>query len=316
VRSRTMRAVGLDEFGGPGVLHVVELPVPEPQAGEVRVRVAAATVNPTDVLFRSGRQLARMAGMTPPYIPGMEFAGAVDLPGPGVDLRPGSKLMGIMQPRSERGGAQAEFVVASAQSVVPIPGGIDFAHAATVPMNGLTALMAVQAANVLPGEPLLITGAAGAVGGYCVQLAKAGGMTVLADAKEQDELLVRNLGADYIYRRGPHLADAVRARWPAGVAGLIDAALMGPIVYAVVESNRRVVALRATGPDPAGRLQVSDVSVTEQASNTAALRKLADLTAQGVLTPRVAQCLPMGAASQAHELLAAGGVRGRLVLTF
>jgi NADPH:quinone reductase len=122
VRSRTMRAVGLDEFGGPGVLHVVELPVPEPQAGEVRVRVAAATVNPTDVLFRSGRQLARMAGMTPPYIPGMEFAGAVDLPGPGVDLRPGSKLMGIMQPRSQRGGAQAEFVVASAQSVVPIPG--------------------------------------------------------------------------------------------------------------------------------------------------------------------------------------------------
>jgi len=311
-----MRGVGLDDFGGPDVLHVVELAMPEPGAGEVRVRVAAATVNPTDTLFRSGRQRARMADMPPPYVPGMEFAGTVDAAGPGVELADGARVMGLMQPRTPRGGAQAEYIVASAQSLVPIPDGVGFAQAATVPMNGLTAVMAVEAVGVAPGEAVLVTGAAGAVGGYCVQLAHAAGMTVLADASERDEELVHSLRAHEIFRRGPELAAAVRAQRPGGADGLIDAALMGPVVYPAVKDGRNVVTLRLSPPEPAGRVHVHYVSVTEQAHNTAALQKLAGLVADGTLTPRVAQCLPMQDARRAHELLEAGGIRGRLVLTF
>lgn len=311
-----MRAVCLDDFGGPEVLHVVELPMPQPQAHEVRIRVVAATVNPTDTLFRSGRQKARMAGASPPYVPGMEFAGVVDAIGPGARFTVGTRVMGMMQPRQSRGGAQAEFVVAAAESVVPIPAGVEFGSAATIPMNGLTALLAVEAVDLSEGQTLLVTGAAGAVGGYCIQIAHALGLTLLADAREQDEELLRGFGVDEILKRGPRLAREVLACRPDGVDGLIDAALMGSCIFPVVRAGGTVAALRAGNDDPAGRVRVRDIAVTEHAGNTAAMQKLADMAADGTITPRVAQCIPMEQASRAHALLEAGGIRGRLVLTF
>jgi NADPH2:quinone reductase len=311
-----MRAVGLDEFGGPDVLHVVELAMPQPQANEVRVRVAAATVNPTDILFRSGRQRARMGDMPAPYVPGMEFAGVVDAVGSGVRFTPGTRVMGIMQPRQFRGGAQAEFVIAAASSVVSVPDDVRFEHAATVPMNGLTALIAVETVALSAGQTLLITGAAGAVGGYCVQMAHALGLVVMADALEQDVALIRRLGADEILERGSQLARAVLKLRPDGVDGLIDAALMGSGIYPAVRTGGTVAALRAGNEDPSGRVQVRDVWVTGQAHNTDALQRLAAMMGDGTITARVAQCIPMEEASRAHAMLEAGGLRGRLVLTF
>jgi NADPH:quinone reductase-like Zn-dependent oxidoreductase len=221
-----------------------------------------------------------------------------------------------MQPRQPRGGAQAEFVVAPVESVVPIPADLSFEQAATVPMNGLTALITVDAVAVSAGQALLVTGAAGAVGGYCVQMARARGITVLADASERDDQLVRELGAHEILRRGPQLAAEVLARRPAGVDALVDAALMGPIAYPAVRAGGNVVTLRGGAEDPTGALHVYTVSVTDQASNTSALQRLVEMLTAGTITARVAQCLPMEQASRAHALLEAGGIRGRLVLTF
>ena len=208
--------MGLHRFGDPDVLEVVTLPLPTAGTGEVVVRVVAATVNPTDLLFRSGQQAAGLAAVEPPYIPGMELAGFVHELGDQVTgLRMGQPVMGIVDPRSPQGGAQAEYVALPAASVVPA-GGRDLVEAATVPMNGLTAMMAIERLDASPGQVVLITGAAGAVGGYAVELAHLAGLTVVADVKDEDASLVRSLGADHLVPRGDGMVAAVRELFPGG----------------------------------------------------------------------------------------------------
>ena len=122
-----MRAVGITSFGGPEVLRIVERPVPEPGAGEVGIRVAAATVNPADTVLRSGRHGPPAGGREPPYVPGMELAGTVDVPGVGAGWQPGDRVMAVVSPSSPGGGAQAEFVVVPADSVARVPEGVSLA---------------------------------------------------------------------------------------------------------------------------------------------------------------------------------------------
>jgi NADPH:quinone reductase-like Zn-dependent oxidoreductase len=280
----------------------------------VVVRTVAATVNPTDLLFRSGQQAASMASLSPPYVPGMEFAGYVDQVGDAVTrLHVGQSVMGVVDPRRPAGGAQAEFVVVPEASVVPVPEGMDLAEAATLPMNGLTALVALDLLEASPGDVVLVTGAAGAVGGYVVQLAATAGLTVVADAKEADVSLVRALGADHVVPRGGSMASAVRELLPEGVHCLVDAARIGPEANAVVRDGGVVVAVRRSD-EADERLRYRYVTVPEHVTDTAALERLADLVDAGRLTPRVALRLPMDQAAEAHRLLEKGGLRGRVVL--
>src|SRR5918999_2677637 len=111
-----MRALTFSRFGGPEVLEVADLPEREAGPGQVRIWVAAATVNPTDIGFRSGRQSAQLSGLQPPYIPGMELAGVVDAAGPGSSWQPGDRVMAIVIPRRAEGGAMAESVVVPSAS--------------------------------------------------------------------------------------------------------------------------------------------------------------------------------------------------------
>jgi NADPH2:quinone reductase len=221
-----MLAVGLAEFGGPEVLNVVHVAEPCAKRGEVLIRVVAATVNPTDTLFRAGKQTHLMTALNPPYIPGMEFAGYVHQLGDGSSpLTRGQPVMGIVNPRRPGGGTYAQYVCAPIESVVSVSDTTDLAEAATVPMNGLTAKMAIEALEQVPGDTILVTGGAGAVGGYAIQLAKDAGLTVIADAKESDVALLHQLGADEVVPRGASMFPAVRGRRPAGVDGLIDGAV-------------------------------------------------------------------------------------------
>ncbi len=198
-----MRAVALREFGGPEALQVVELPDPEPGEGEVRIRVHAATVNPTDISFRSGRSAEALAAFPPPYVPGMELAGVVDLPGSGSPWQVGQRVLAIAQPSRGGRGAQSELVVLPDDSVALIPNGVSFEAAATLPMNGLTVRRGLDLLGLPKGETLVVTGAAGAVGGYAVELAKVDGLKVIAIAGHDDEVLVRSFGADsFVPRAG------------------------------------------------------------------------------------------------------------------
>ena len=117
-----MRAVEFTEFGGPEVLRLVWMPVPSPGPGEVRVRVAAAAVNPTDLAFRSGGHRSMPAGVSPPYVPGMDLAGVVDTVSPDAASRwaPGDRVMAAVTPWVPGGGAQAEFVVVAADALTRV----------------------------------------------------------------------------------------------------------------------------------------------------------------------------------------------------
>jgi len=312
-----MRAVTFSRFGGPEVLEVSNLTEREPRPGEVRIRVAAATVNPTDIGFRSGRQSALLTGLQPPYIPGMELAGVVDAVGPGVtDWKPGDRAMAIVVPRRSEGGAMAESVVVPAASVARVPEGTSLEAAATLPMNGLTVRLALDLLALKAGATLAVTGAAGAVGGYAVQLGVADGLHVIAVAAPKDEALLKKLGAETVVPRGDDAAQRIRSIVPAGVDGVIDAAVIGAPILPAVRDGGGLAAVRGFEGETERGITIHQVRVADYVQNQAALDRLGHLVAQGKLTLRVAETFPPERAAEAHRRLEAGGVRGRLVIVF
>ena len=312
-----MRAVAVTEFGGPEALHVIDLPEEHAGPGQVRVRVTAFAVNPTDTNLRSGLYLERDPVKEPPYVPGMDAAGVLVEIGEGVetDLVVGDHVMAVVVPGGAHG-AYREDLVLPARSVARVPAGVDDVAASTLPMNGLTARLALDSMALQPGQVLAVTGAAGAFGGYTIQLAKAEGLTVVADASEADEQLVRELGADVVVRRGDDVAARIREQFPDGVDGLADGSVQDDAVLPAVKDGGAVVTVRGYQGNGERGLRVSPVFVGSYAEEQEELDDLRVQVEKGVLTLRVAQTFPAGEAAEAHRRLEAGGVRGRLVVTF
>ena len=315
-----MRAVTFSRLGGPEVLEVVELPAPQPGPGEVRIRVAAATVNPTDISFRSGRQftVAQLAemGVRPPFIPGMELAGVVDAVGEGTSWRPGDRVMAIVNPRRPGGGAQAELVVVPVASVARVPEGTGLEAAATLPMNGLTVRLALDKLALRPGQTLGVTGAAGAVGGYAVELGKSDGLRVIAVAAPKDEALVKRFGASIVVPRSDGAIRGLYDAAPGGVHGLIDAAVLDAAALPAIRDGGKLATVRGfAGPSERG-ITIEPVRVTSYLLNHEALDRLGQLVAAKRLTLRVAETFPPERAADAHRKMAAGGIRGRLLIVF
>jgi NADPH:quinone reductase-like Zn-dependent oxidoreductase len=311
-----MRAAGVTEFGGPEALHLVDVPDEPLGPGEVRLRVAAAAVNPTDTHARAGAYAERDPVKQPPWVPGMDAAGVVVEVGDGVDhVAPGDTVMGIVVPSGAHGGYREDLVLPG-DSVVRAPAGTDAVAASTLPMNGLTARLALDLMALRPGQVLAVTGAAGAFGGYVVQLAKADGLTVVADASEADEALVRELGADVVVRRGDDVADRIREHFPEGVDGLADGSVQDALVLSAVKDGGAVATVRGYRGDGRRGVRVFPTLVRRVARDRAALDRLRQQAEDGVLTLRVAETFPVEKAAEAHRKLERGGVRGRLVLTF
>jgi len=311
------------EFGGPEALHLVDVPEVHAGPGEVRLAVQAAAVNPTDTGGRSGLY-ARMAGGVPemPWIVGMDAAGVVDEVGSDADgrLAVGDRVMAIVLPSGSHG-AYREQIVLPAASVVPVPAGVDLPAASSLPMNGLTARLALDRMELQRGDVLAVTGAAGAFGGYVVQLAKVDGLVVVADASEDDTELVRSLGADVVLPRGEGFVAAVRERFPDGVDGLADGSVQNAQVLGAVRDGGVVTTVRGyrgedADADLARGVRVLPVFVRDYGQNTEALDRLREQVEAGQVTLRVADVLPAAEAAEAHRRLEAGGVRGRLVLSF
>lgn len=321
-----MRAVVVTEYGGPDVLRQVEVDEPHAGNGQVRIRVHAATVNPADVLLRVGDvdDALQASPLPPPYRPGMEIAGIADEIGPDARtaLRVGDRVMAIVIPIDESGGGYAEYVVVDADQVTAAPSGSSHAQAATLPMNGLTARRALDVLGLAPGDTLAVTGAAGAVGGYVVQLAKADGLRVIADAAPADERLVSDLGADEIVTRGESVGQRIRERHPRGVAAVVDAALQGDDVMSALRDGGQIAVVRRPGErgtstlHPERGIEIRDVWVLDYTRATDKLDALRVLAEQGAVTMRVARTFPASDAASAHRAFESGGVRGRLVLTF
>ncbi|CAN5528239.1 NADP-dependent oxidoreductase [soil metagenome] len=310
-----MRAVGVTEFGGPEVLEVVDLPERHAGAGEIRLRVHAATVNPTDTYTRNGARAETLRKHPPPYVPGMDAAGVVDEIGHGVEteLQIGDHVMAIVVPSGSHG-AYSESLVVPAGSVARGPAGSSHAEASTLPMNGLTARLALDLLALEPGSTLAVTGAAGAFGGYVVQLARADGLRVVADASERDEDLVRGLGAHAVVRRGDDVADRFLDVVPDGFDGLVDGAVQNELVIPAVRDGGGFATVRGYPGEPVRDITFHQVWVREYAERHDLLDALRRQTEAGEITLRVARTFPASEAAEAHRLLEAGGVRGRLVI--
>jgi NADPH:quinone reductase-like Zn-dependent oxidoreductase len=312
-----MKAVGLTEFGGPEVLHIVELPDPEAGPGQVRIRVHGAAINPTDTQLRCGERSERLRDVPLPHVPGMEAAGVVEQIGEGVstELQPGDHVMAVVLPLGPHG-AYAARVVVPAASVARGPAGATHAEAATLPMTGLTARMALDVLGLEPGHTLAVTGAAGMVGGYVVQLAKAEGLHVLADAAPGDVDLVTQLGADVVVARGDGFAERVRHVNPQGVHALVDAALMNESGVGAVGDGGQMVTLRGFDSGDVRGITCHPIFVRHYVGEQKKLDGLRQLVEDGLITLRLAQSIPSEHAAEAHRIFERGGTRGRLVLEF
>ena len=309
-----MRAVGIAGPGGPEVVQLIDRPVREAGANEVRIAVRAAAVNPTDI----GLRTVGDANTPPPWTPGMDAAGTIESVGSGVEgLRPGQQVMAAVTPRRPEGGAQAELVVIPAASTVPAPDVVTLEQAATLPMNGLTAMRGLELLGLGAGETLLVSGGAGLLASYVIPLAKRQGLRVIADAAPADEQLVRSFGADEVVARGDGMPAAVRELAADGVAALFDTALLGRRAFATIRDGGAIAVVRGWDDGDTERgIDVRPVWVREVLQRTDWLHQLRGLASDGALKLRIAGEYPPERAADAQRAMEAGGLRGRALIVF
>ncbi|MDX2591604.1 MULTISPECIES: NADP-dependent oxidoreductase [Streptomyces] len=305
-----MRAVIVEQWGGPETLIEKDVERPEPGFNEVLVRVHAAGVNPVDWKTRASGALIDWG--TVPAV-GWDVSGTVEAVGPGVSLyRPGDEVFGMpLFPR--QAGGYAEYVVAPARHFAPKPTGLTHVEAAALPLAALTAWQAlVDTAGVRPGERVLVHAAAGGVGHLAVQIAKARGAYVIGTASAGKHDLVKELGADEVidYR-------AVRFE---DVVGDVDVVLDGlggqnaERSLKILKAGGRLITL--PGPDdvPAAPEGVRAVWMLVEPDHLG-LREIAALVERGALKPVVDTVLPLAEAAKAHEIGEQGRTTGKIVLT-
>ena len=303
-----MRVVEVAAFGGPEALALAERPDPHAGRGQVLVRVRAANVNPTDLSVRDGSVVHRNPAVTPPVIPGWDLAGEVAEVGEGVSgLSVGQRVTGMVYWPATSGtvGAYSELVAIDADWVVPTPEGIDDATAATIPLNALTADQALRIIDPQPGTTLLATGASGGVGAFGAQLAVQRGLRVIAQAGGGDEEFVASLGVEEVLPREADLTAIDE------VDNVLDAVPVGPVAATRLAHGGTAVFTRGVRePPPEGRR----FEVVLVKPDREALQRVVADAADGLLATRVAQVLPFADAARAHELVEAGGTRGKIVL--
>jgi NADPH:quinone reductase-like Zn-dependent oxidoreductase len=304
-----MRVAEVAEFGGPEVLRPAERPDPEPGAGEVLVRIHAANVNPTDLVSRSGAARRRMPELEPPFVPGWDLAGEVVAAADGSGFEAGERVLGMIPwiRIGGRVGAYAELAACEPEWLAPAPEGIDFATAATLPLNALTARQGLELIAAPSGAKLLVTGASGAVGGYATQLAARAGLEVLAVASDGDEDWVAGLGAAEVLPRSTDLSGI------GAVDAVFDAVPVGAEAAAPLRDGGAILFTRSAPEfERAGEVRVETLLAD---SDPEALRELAGDLGAGRLSTRVEATLDLAEAAEAHRRVEAGGLRGKLVLT-
>jgi NADPH:quinone reductase-like Zn-dependent oxidoreductase len=306
-----MKAVRFDEYGGADVLKVADVPVPDPGAGQVLVRVKAAGINPGEAKIREGMLHARWPA-TFPSGQGSDLAGVVDRLGPGVTtVAAGDEVIGWVDTRS----AQAEYAVVDADNLASKPADVPWEVAGALGVAGFTAWAALRAVNLKEGDTVAVSGAAGGVGSLTVQLARRAGATVVGIAGQHNQEWLREHGAIPV-RYGEDL-----------VGRIFDALLTTPQVDAFIDTyggDYVEFAINELGVEPS-RVDtivrydaVREYGVKSEGNavgaSAANLAELARLIAAGELEVPIAATYPLDQVREAYERLATGHVRGKIVL--
>ena len=306
-----MKAVRFDEYGDADVLTVADVPVPDPGAGQVLVRVKAAGINPGEAKIREG-MLHAMWPATFPSGQGSDLAGVVDRLGPGVTTAAaGDEVIGWVDTRS----AQAEYAVVDADNLASKPADVPWEVAGALGVAGFTAWAAIRAVNLTAGDTVAVSGAAGGVGSLTVQLARRAGATVVGIAGQHNQEWLREHGAIPV-RYGEDL-----------VGRIFDALLTTPQVDAFIDTHGGdyvEFAINELGVEPSRVDTIANFDAVREygvksegnaaGASAATLAELAQLIAAGELEVPITATYPLDQVREAYERLATGHIRGKIVL--
>ncbi len=296
-------AIVMTGYGPPEVLKWAAVALPEPGEGQVRIKVRAAGISPTDLALRAG--YLKDIPLPPDAVLGFEAAGTVEAAGPGVSgTSAGDAVTALLFGL----GGYAEYAVTSIWA--PKPDTVSWTDAAALPSSAEAAVGVLRQLNVQRGETLLLFGGGGSVGIIATQLAVARGVTVISAVGEHDEALARELGATPV-RYGVGVADRVRA--VGAVDAVFDATGRGVLADAVALAGgpERVITLS----DPAAADFGVTLSQPTPGRAPGALDETIALLAEGRLRLRAHQSMPMQQAADAHRQLESGTVHERIILT-
>jgi NADPH:quinone reductase len=307
-RCRMPKAVQLSAFGGVDQLRIVDVAKPEPKAGEVVVRVVAAGTNPGEIAIREGL-LRDIFPMDFPFGQGTDFAGRIDSIGAGVTgIAPGDGMLGWTERRS----AQAEYVVSSPAQLIPKPPALDWFRAGSLFVVATTAVAAVHATSLKPGDVVTISGAAGGVGSLAVQLARRVGARVIGIASDESAEFLRSVGVEPL-AYGDGLAERLRALAPEGIDAFIDLFGGRYVELAVtlgIDRERINTIIDFAGAQKYG----VKTDGSSAAASRETLASVANLVAWGEIVMPLTAIYPFASLNAAYTELARRKARGKIVL--
>jgi NADPH:quinone reductase-like Zn-dependent oxidoreductase len=304
-----MKAVWIEEYGGPEVMKFGERPEPTPGPRDVVVAVKAASVNPVDWKMRQG-MLRGGFELPMPYILGRDLSGVVVEVGAEVtSFKPGDEVYGLAD--ATRGGTFAERVAMDAGLLAPKPRSVSHVEAASLALAGATALIALDTAEMADGERILIHAGAGGVGGFAVQLARHYDAWIAATCSAANRDYVTGLGADLaIDYKTEDFVTLVKE------LDLVFDTMGGEIhrrSFPVLKPAGRLVYISAT-PIPQGPAPVQQVIRANVRGSREVFEHIADLVDSGAIRPQVTKVLPLQEAARGLELNKADGTRGKIVI--
>jgi NADPH2:quinone reductase len=329
---RLMRAAWYERKGtAREVLEVGQMPIPEPGPGEVRVHVAVSGINPSDTKGRGGAGIGPKTMQFPRVVPHQDGAGVIDAVGTGVpESRVGEPVWLYEAQRGRSFGTAAEYVIVPSGNAVRLPEGVSLVDAACLGVPAMTAHRCLFADGPIEGTTILVTGAAGGVGQYAVQLAKWAGASVIATVSSAEKAAqARSIGADHVVNyRDEDVAARVQAITDgAGVDRIVEVAFGAnlPISLQILKTNG-VIATYSSDADPQptipfGQFLGKDVTVRfvlvyvmGEAAHQAAIKDITTALEAGLLHPVAVQRFSLDEIAAAHEAVETGHTAGKVLI--
>lgn len=320
---RQMKAIRIHEHGGPEVLKLDDIPVPEPGPGTVRIKVEAAGLNFIDIYQRAGQYKVPL-----PYTPGMEASGIIDTVAEDVtDFRPGDRVAYGFTP-----GAYAQYAIVPANKIVPLPAAVSFKQGAALMLQGMTAhYLVTDTFAVKPGQTILIHAAAGATGQLVVQMAKLRGARVIATASSEEKLkIARAAGADEAVLYDQFDSEVKRFTGGRGVDVVYDSVGKDTFERSLnCLRPRGLLALfgQASGPVPPFELQTLNAKgslfvtrpslghyIATKEEMLGRTNEIFTWVAEGKVKAAIDRELPLAEAAAAHLALNSRGTTGKVLL--
>jgi NADPH:quinone reductase len=300
----SVRAIVLNSFSGVDGVELIDAPEPTVADGEELVHVRAASLGPWDLAAAQGAFVDAGGSSEFPQIQGWDFAG---------ETSDGRRVVGFVAQPWMGVGALAERISVPGPVLATLPSALGFPEGSALPVASLTARLLLDTAGVRADDLVLVTGAAGMVGGFAVQLAANRGARVVAAVRDADADEARRLGAETIVSTGVDLEAEVRQQWQDGVDTCLDTVgLAADALVCVRDGGSFVTTVPWAVPDAARGITPQTVQVQPNADE---LAELANAAATGGLTVRVADVLPLDRFRDGYDRLARGGLRGKIVLT-